>query len=87
MTKLLASPLEEVARDLQDVVTARAQRRHLDGKHAQAIEQVLAKAAVGHSLLEVAIGCCDDADVDGMSAVVADTLVLTLLQHPQQLAL
>ena len=38
-------------------------------------------------MLEIAIRRCDDANVDGVRAVVADALVLALLQHAQQLAL
>ena len=87
MAELLARALEEVARDLEHVVAARAQRRHFDRKDAQAVEQVLAKAAVGDGLLEIAVRRRDDAHVDRVRAVVADPLVLALLQHAQQLAL
>src|SRR5262245_7024770 len=87
MAEVLARALEEVARDLNHVVAARAQRRDFDREDAQAIEQVLTKATIGDGLLEIAIRRGDDSNVDAVSAIVADALVLAFLQHSQQLAL
>src|SRR6185503_16228619 len=87
MTEFLARALEEVTRDLNDVVTALAQRRHLDRENAEPVEQVLTESPFGDGLLEIAVRRRDHAHVDGMRAIVSDALVLALLQHSQQLAL
>src|SRR5690606_26833456 len=87
VAELLAGALEEMACELHDVVAALAQRRDVDREHAEAIVEILAEAPRLDFLLEVSVRRRDEADVDGMRAIVADALVLALLQHPQQLAL
>src|SRR5690606_12841385 len=80
-------PLEEVVRELHDVVAALAQRGHVDRKNAEPIVEVLAESPRGDLLLEVSVRCRDDPHVDRMRAIVAHALVLVLLEHTQQLAL
>src|SRR5690606_37210249 len=87
VTELLACPLEEMARELHDVVAALAERRNVDREYAQAIVEVLAEASRGDLLLEIAVRRRDDPDVDRVRAVVADALELALLEHAQELAL
>ena len=57
-------PHQEVPHQFRDVLGALAQGRHRDRKDVQAIEQVLAEAAVGHVGDQVAVGRRDDAHVD-----------------------
>ena len=55
---------EEVARERQDVLAPLAQRRELDRDHVQAEVEVLAEAAGGDLVAQVAVGRRDDAHVD-----------------------
>ena len=71
----------------RDVVDALAQRRHVDREDVQAIEQVLAKAAVGNPQLQVAMGRGDDAGVEMNRLRAAEPLELPLFEHAQQLDL
>ena len=48
----------------RDVFLAIAQRRQLHRDDVQAVEQVLAKLALGNHFREVAVGGGDDAHVD-----------------------
>ena len=68
-------------------VLAVAQRRQLDVDDVQAVEQILAEAALLHLLLEVDVGGGDDPHVhlDGLHA--AEAHELALLHHAQQLGL
>src|SRR5262245_33486862 len=87
MAELLTRLLQEMARELNDVVAAVAQRRNVNREYAQTIVEVLAKPAFRNGLLEIAVRRRDDPNVHGVRTIVADPLVLALLQHPQQLAL
>ena len=53
------------------------------GENAQAVIQVLAEAAFPHILLQVSIGRCDDTHIHLTCLLLADALILALLQHAQ----
>ncbi len=61
---LPAVELEEVLGEEPQVVAALAQRRHLDGDHGEAEEQVFAEAPLGDHGPQVAIRGRDHACVD-----------------------
>ena len=63
------------------------ERRHLDGEHVEAIEQVAAEVAAHDGFFEVAVRGGDDAHVALARDVAADALVDALLQDAQQLHL
>ena len=70
-----------------NIVAAFAQRREFNREDAQAIVKVLAEAASIDLLLQVAIGCGDDTNVNLAAADVADAFQFLLLQNAQQLCL
>ena len=70
-----------------NVLTPRAQRRHFDFRHVQAVEQVLAEAAGAHLVVQVRLGGADHPHVDADAAVGTQALQALLLDHPQQLDL
>ena len=78
---------QEVRRQDGDVLLARAQRRHLDGEHVDAVVEVLAEAPRLHVAPEIAVGGSNDAHVHLAGVLLADALVAALLQNAQQLAL
>ena len=69
-------------RELDNVLTTIAQRRHVDRKYAQTIEQVLAKFTVDNQLLKIAVRCRHDTHIHRACDVIANALKLALLQHP-----
>ena len=71
----------------RDVGPAIAQRREADGDHLQAIEEVLAKAALADFVEQLLVGGGDDAHVGLEGPIGADRAELPLLQHAQQLDL
>ena len=75
------------ARQLGQVLLARAQRRHADRVDRQAVVEVLAEAPGLHLGQQVAVGGGDQAHVGVARAPLAHPLVGPLLQHAQQLAL
>ena len=82
-----AHGLDEVLDQERQILETLAQRRHLDRKHVEAVEQVLAERALEDRVLEVAMRGRDDAHVAAHAAVAADALVGALLQHAQDLDL
>src|SRR5580692_8354610 len=70
-----------------DVGTAIAQRRYLNRENVQAVEQIGAKAASLHGLLEVAVRGGDDANVHLNRATAAYRLKFAFLKDTQQLNL
>jgi hypothetical protein len=78
---------DEVVDQQRHVVQVLAQRRRADRDHVQAVVEVLAEAAGGDLLLEVAVGGGDHPHVDPHRALRADRLDLAVLQHPQHLGL
>ena len=79
--------LQEVVGEQRDVARPLAQRRDVDLDHVQAVEEVLAEAALLELLLEVAVGGGHDAHVHLEGLVAAHALELALLQEAQQLDL
>ena len=64
-----------------------AQRRHVDRKDVQAVEQIGAKLSVADRLIEVAIRGGDHADAHAHRPAAADRFELLLLKDAQQLDL
>ena len=78
---------EKMARQVENVVPAVAQRRHVETDDVQPIVEVLAEAP-GHDLGgEIPIGGGDDAHVDALGPSTTDTGELLLLNEAEQLAL
>ena len=63
---------EEVLREELDIVAALAQRRHVQRKHLQPVEQVLAQPAGRHCVVRIAVRRGEDAHVRLDRAVGAD---------------
>ncbi len=78
---------QEVGGENRDVLAPLAQRRHPQGHHAQAIEEVLAKSSPGDQRAQIPVGGRDDPDVHPEAVGAADSLDLVLLEHPEQLGL
>src|SRR5579864_307065 len=70
-----------------DVGTAIAQRRYLNRENVQAVEQIGAKAAFLHGLLEVAVSGGDDANIYPNRVAAAYRLKFAFLKDAQQLHL
>ncbi len=64
-----------------------AQRRHLDGDHGEAVEEVLAKTALAGQVGEVSVRRGDHAHVDAEGVLAPHALEGLLLQHAQHLGL
>src|SRR3569623_1605599 len=75
---------DEFVDQQRDVFLALTQRRHLDGKHDEAVVESLAEVAFGNLLFESAMGGGDDAHVGMDRLVTAHPLEHPFLQHPQQ---
>ena len=79
---------QKMRRQRGNVLAPLAQRRHRQVNDVEAIEQVLAKRALGDHVAQVAVGRRDDADVDAADdAVGADLLQFAGFQKPEQQAL
>jgi hypothetical protein len=76
--------VEEVLRQQRHVVAPFAHWRRSHAKDAQAVEQVLAEAALGDVALEIMMGSGENAYVDLDGLVVADAPDFTLIQDAQQ---
>ncbi|MNG15937.1 hypothetical protein D3C84_997990 [compost metagenome] len=83
----LAMQGEEVPSQQQDVFTPGIQPGDLDGDDAQAKEQVTAKLALLHHLLQVAVGGTDDAQIDLAFLHRANPANGPVFQQLQQLGL
>src|SRR5581483_10040158 len=70
-----------------DVVAALTQGRQHNGKDINSVIQALAKRAVLHRLLQIAMGGDDYANVNLDRPIAADPFHFTVLQHAQQLGL
>src|SRR5262249_10913637 len=75
---------DEVAGEDGDIFDALAQRRHVHLHGAQAEVEVLAEAAFGYGVGQVAIGGGDDAQVQFEHLVGPDPLHLVFLENAQQ---
>ncbi len=67
-----------------DVVAAVAEWRDVEREHREAIIQVLTKAARAYLGLQVAVGCCDDTNVNRVRLDGANPGHFTLLQHAEK---
>src|SRR5258708_17849633 len=68
----------------RDVLLAFAQRRNLNRKHVEAIEEVAAKCAGSNSILQVTIGGSNHPHISSNEPIAPDPLKFTLLQNPQK---
>jgi hypothetical protein len=75
---------QEVIGQQFHVVAAAAQRRHLDRKHGQTVQQVLAQLAALHGLQWATVGGRDDAHIGRKLGGCANPVELLSLQNPQQ---
>ncbi len=71
----------------RNIIGALAQGWHLDGKHVDAIVQILPKGAGIDHGFQILVGGGEDSHVGMNSARATDTLITMLLQYPQQLDL
>ena len=70
-----------------DVLAALAQRRQVNGKHVQAIEQVVAEAARTHTLLQVDVRRGHNARVHLNQCLTAHPAERKVLEDPKQIDL
>lgn len=79
--------LDEVDGEGHDVFAALAQGRDLERYHAQPVEQVGAEAALLEHLLQRAVGCGEEADIDGAGPVLTHERDRPILESAEQLGL
>jgi hypothetical protein len=79
--------IEEVPRQLQDVIPAGAKRRHLHVDSIQPVVQVQPEAAMLDHLGERTVRGHDDPGVDVADAAAADALDREILNRAQKLGL
>ena len=79
--------LEEVLREIRDVVLALAQGRQEDVDDVQPVVEILTEPALVHHVPKIAVGRGDDPHVDLDRFHSAETHELALLHHAQQLGL
>lgn len=56
----------------------------MDADDVEAVEQIFAKLAIGHSFLQILVGGGDDPHIHLHRLVAADPVELAIGQHPQQ---
>ncbi|MPM90206.1 hypothetical protein SDC9_137323 [bioreactor metagenome] len=81
------SVVERRADEHDDIFPAFPQRRNTNRQNIEPIVEVFSKGFLRHQLIEVAIGCGNDADIDGDALRPPDTDHFTFLQHPKELDL
>jgi hypothetical protein len=86
-SQLLRHFRDGMSRQERDIVGSGTQRRQHEWQHVQSVKQILAEPARANLFGQILIGGGKDPNVDLARDVVADTLVLALLQHPQELGL
>jgi hypothetical protein len=79
--------LEAALREIEDVLAAGPQRRHLQLERVEAVVEVAAELPLGDERRQAAVGRSHDPDVDLLGLVAADALHGELLQRTQQLGL
>ena len=84
--RVRVAPQEE-AGELRDVLGALTQRRYLQPHDVEPVEQILAEPALLHGLVEIDVGCGDQAKVRLHRARAADAFDFALLDRAQQLRL
>src|SRR5262245_43774520 len=72
-------------RQERDIVLPSPERRQLDRKHVQPIEEILPKPPGARLGLQILIGGGDHADIHLSGHVLADPLVLPFLEDAEQL--
>ena len=82
-----AKAREEMARQRRQIVEAFAQCGNLKREDGEAVVEVETEGAVDDTLLEVAVGGGEDADVDPRDLVVSDALNLAALEEAEELGL
>ncbi len=80
-------PGDEMVGQQDDVAPPLAQRRQVERKDVQTVKKVGPEPSRGEILLEVAIRCGDDPDIDADHAGGAERLELLFLEHPEQFGL
>ena len=78
---------EEVVGEQRQIFLPLPQRRHLHGKNAEPIVQVLTKAPGRRLGAQIPIGRRHDTDIDAPRPLLADPFKLSLLQNTEQLRL
>src|SRR5713226_4794262 len=70
---------KKISRERRNIFSSIAQRRDIKRNHVEAVEKILAKSAARNLLIEILIGCGDDAHVHAQSFVGPNTLEALLL--------
>ena len=78
---------EECVGQLEDVLTAVAQRRKREDEHRQTVIEILAESAIAYGGREVGVGGRDDEDVNRVRPGAAEPPHLVTLEHGEQLPL
>src|SRR5215831_15614946 len=79
--------LNEIFHELRDIGFPFAQWWQINRESTQAVIQIPAEFTVLNHLLEVLVGCSNDANINSRGPRASDGLKLPLLQHAQQLGL
>src|SRR5271157_3748056 len=87
LSQFLAEAAEEVFRQQRKVAGPLAEARQAYRVHIEAVIQVAAESAGNHHFLQVAVGGCDDADVDLERFIPAHALELFVLQDAEDFRL
>src|SRR5207244_5720627 len=74
----------EVLDEDGNIFAAIAQRRYLDRKDVQSVEEITTEAAALHGRGEISVGGGDDSRVGADRLCSADTLEFAFLKHAQQ---
>src|SRR6266480_1553646 len=77
----------EVLEQERNVLLALAQRRQIDDRHVQTIEQVLSELALFHQFDQIRLAGGDNAEIDRYRIVGPQPFNLSLLQDSQELDL
>ena len=79
--------LQVVLEQRRDLLAAFAERRQVERQNLEAVEQILAEAALGDQLLEVGVGGGDDPHVNLDGVRLAERMNLMVLEEAKQLGL
>src|SRR5271154_4398749 len=82
-----AEAADEVVHEWRNIFVAFAQRRQLNGKHVQTVEQILAEGSLGGRSKKIAVSCSDHTHVDLDQIRTAEPFELMFLEDTQQLRL